>query len=209
MRVALEGMHRSGKGTQLALLKDWFETQKLEPVIVRGAACRSGKGVENTDYYDPYSEYWRKFSKDRLTRSEDWSQAFSTINEELYEFDLLFGNRVMLMDRCYLSNEFFSERFTGMNVERPFLPDVVYFLRVDRDTLLERLNGERNWKAEFRRNNILQYFDEYEEFMEESFESGRVVEVDGSLEVGEILKSIKEDISGRLGLVLRDNTISL
>lgn len=201
--IAVEGMHRSGKGTQLALMKAWLENEGLNVVRVRGAACRSGKGVGNSDYYDPVSEYWRIFTRDRASGGEDWTHAFVTIDQEVHEFVSSFGSGVILMDRCYISNGFFSERFNALSVDRPFIPDVVFYLNVSRSVLLERLGDKDDWKSRFRRNNIVGHFDEYSSHMERVIgDSENVVEVDGSLPSEEVFRVIQEDIRSRFGSVL-------
>lgn len=205
--IALEGMHRSGKGTQLALLKAWLDSEYIQALRVRGAACRSGKGVENQNYHDPESSYWQKFSRDRSNGCEDWTHAFVNIDNEVREFGGSFAGDVVLMDRSYtLSGDFFREKFNALSVNNPFEPDVVYYLNVQQSTLLERLGSENDWKSRFRRNNILEYYTDFSSFVEEKKKSSDIiVEVDGSLGTEDVFGIIQSDLRERFAGVFTNS----
>lgn len=203
LRIAFEGMHRSGKGTQLMLLHDFFRSNCIKSVVLRGAGSRLGKGEGGTAYYDPYDEYWRLFARDRLNGVADWEDACRKINSELNFFDIFLDFDVFLLDRCFVSSLFLlSQRKSELIINKPFIPDVVYYLRVDLDVLIDRVSADVSSKANFRRKNIIENYHCYDSYIDKYLTLDSFVVIDGSLEPVEIFNLIKYDLWIRFKEVL-------
>ena len=70
--IALEGINRSGKGTQIELLKNKLEEIGIPCVSIRGEGYRRGLGVSQAD---PESDFWRKISEQlkNVKNGAEWS----------------------------------------------------------------------------------------------------------------------------------------
>jgi len=190
--VGFEGLHRSGKGTQIDFLKDYLIDKGHFVRVVRGQGTREGVGNKP---YDFPSAWWQENRKRILeegileaTKCQICLETFDRIQRELRfyigrkfrdEF-LNSGLRApyILMDRTYLSTwfvlnqvhstdiDFIRERkFRGNN--GPVLPDLTFLLDVDKETLLHRcaINADEPEKTNFRIQNIKSNYDLYARLM--------------------------------------------
>lgn len=112
--IALEGLHRSGKGTQLEILKNKIESIGIPCVIIRGAGSRPNT---NNEIGDKYSEWWKvhlnKLRGNNATKA-DWIEGSRRLAREVIIFKKKLlpelaekdgANRaVLLIDRSVLSH---------------------------------------------------------------------------------------------------------
>jgi thymidylate kinase len=114
--IAFEGMHRTGKGVQMELLKNKLEKIGVLFVDIRGEGSRAGNGKTEGD---PNSEYWIKLneelhSEDGINNFELWDKAsYRLAREFLVWRDRVLKNKienslspfgVLVVDRSLVSN---------------------------------------------------------------------------------------------------------
>ncbi|OHA59425.1 MAG: hypothetical protein A2589_00960 [Candidatus Vogelbacteria bacterium RIFOXYD1_FULL_46_19] len=118
--VAIEGLHNSGKSTQIADLYSNLKKEGIFVVVLRGHGFRSGTGL---DINDPVSSWWQKHyplfmeagQKGRESFMEAEARATNKLYQELFDIknNLLekmkknkFGRAVILLDRSIVSRLF-------------------------------------------------------------------------------------------------------
>jgi thymidylate kinase len=89
--IAFEGLHRSGKGTQIEILNKKLEELGIPSIIIRGAGSRP-----NSDEHigDPYSSWWEdhlKVLRSAGVKKEDWNDGSRRLAREL----IIFRDRVL------------------------------------------------------------------------------------------------------------------
>lgn len=186
--IAFEGMHRSGKGTQMELLKNKLNEMGVPCISIQGEGYRRGAGSSPED---PKSDIWQKLSEQlkggevfdiwdkasyRLAREfVVWKERVLTreISETLSPFGVLIVDR-SLISRSLLKTlqlnpspaKIFSpdELYPDVIQHRKkitvdmVLPDMIFNLIAPKDVLLSRLDP-KDPKYEFRKNNIVKDFD--------------------------------------------------
>ncbi len=190
--IGIDGLNRSGKGTQLNLLRHYFEDRGIHAVIVRGDGSREGKGFSEGD---PKNEWWQGF-RQRLSETQTaaqhfacWNDAANVLATELLEWrEQLLPTQikaagatysVLLLDRSLLSRLLlvFDERrvldletlYSGTYQDAPITwrrvaPDIILTLAANQDTLLSRLEKD-DPKYDFRRRMICDKHNLFEEVM--------------------------------------------
>lgn len=226
--VALDGLHRTGKGTQAEKLQSSLSHYGMSSVVVRGDGTREGLGLHAGD---PYSEEWqargRRLKSPEGNTVEGWNAASYILARELADRVNKNNDRhdVVIVDRTLLSRAAFllhrgvhlqGDRLTldrmypeseGLSYEEKIdftamVPDVIFDLRVDdpRD-LLVRLNpGDP--KYQFRSRNIKGGFDSAKvasEHLPEEIEQ-RVVPLEALETPEEVHGKIMLHL-GRIGLI--------
>lgn len=165
--VGFEGLHRSGKGTQIALLSAYLSVIRLPFAVIRGDGTRRGLGNEP---YDPESSWWQDnysyfFQKEESL--EDQIQRRNLLYQRLCREAGYYSNRklpqmvkpfdsdraFLLMDRTFLSRLFamrqilpkisLDEALTSVNPKnnkkiQPVIPQVTFMLHVPEETLITR-----------------------------------------------------------------------
>lgn len=188
--VGLDGPHRVGKGTQLALLENAFNKSGIPTVQVRGDGSRDGRG---THAGDPPNQWWRSF-KGRLEqqpteerKNQLWDLAARRLAHELIEWRderlpehaeaVAADTAVVLVDRSLVSRmQLLSKRGeeisdetlypdTGLDefgviTAKDVVPDVLVTLAAPADVLLGRLEPN-DPKLDFRRTNIIESDEHY------------------------------------------------
>ena len=183
--IAFEGEHRSGKGTQIELLKENLDRLNIPYIMVRGAGSRPNK---NEHKGDKYSEWWEEHLK--VLRSSgvsknDWSNGSKRLARELIVFRDRFlpqlaleknsARAILLIDRSILSHliMFDLNKISDQDVKNIYgdrdsknrkmppidaiIPDIIFYLKTNTDTLLLRLELEKtDPKYEFRKKNIIE-----------------------------------------------------
>lgn len=185
LTVAIDGLNRSGKGTQLHLLKRFLQDRGLPAVILRGDGSREGKGLSEGD---PCDEWWQRFRSrlaDAVTsmqRFACWNEAADRLAEEyLHWRDSLMPQQVqrvnapcgvILLDRSLLSRlmlaadergsisleGLYRTEYHGTPVTwETMMPDRMLVLVAQQDTLLARLDPD-DPKYGFRSGLILEKY---------------------------------------------------
>lgn len=170
--IALDGNHRTGKGTQLNLLHNSLESDGYQPIILRGDGTRPGEGIAAGD---PYSEWWKNFKnyeKSFENNFDAWRHgARLLMAEAAIQRSILPGNGVILFDRAGISRSQMTLKegldldFDNMYGQATDLenlsdeeiltlqPDLTIHLTAPAEVLLGRLN-KNDPKLEFRATNI-------------------------------------------------------
>lgn len=178
--IALDGNHRTGKGTHLDILEQSLVNQGYEPLILRGDGTRTGDGARKGD---PFSAWWQDF-KNFAGRHENeytaWRNgACRLLSEAAIWLSHLPDNGVILFDRAGISRsqmtikeglEVNFETLYTLNVSEVEIsnqsilhlqPDLTLFLSASTETLLGRLSTN-DPKYDFRKRNIIasnEYFE--------------------------------------------------
>lgn len=186
--ISIDGLHRSGKGTQLSSLKRYLEELNNQVYILRGHGSRKGDGSED----DPYSSWWMNVQP-YLKNGHDtgnpnigaWIIASNMLNWEIYKkyvglsSDQDTGcNKYMLLDRSAISQYLMLKKYEidasiddmttffdpiG-NTQNTIIPEISFIIHVRKDTLLERNEkvSDHPEKYGFRRKNIIESYDSFE-----------------------------------------------
>ncbi len=224
--IGFEGSHRSGKGTNIELLKNKLEKLKIPFIIVRGSGTRPNEGEH---IGDPISDWWTK--KLPLLRREgssikDWNESSYRLARELIVFrDRVLPNMLkessskiafLLVDRSILSETMItreSENETGRINLYPdnagekgkvitaemVCPDILFNFIADKETLLLRLD-KSDPKYEFRRKLIEEKSDWYKDakdFIPNNLKD-RVIEINATKTLEEIQEEIMKILSEKI-----------
>ena len=218
--IGFEGMHRSGKGTQIKLSKEYLENEGYTTIIRRGEGTRRGLGQEE---YDPLSSWWKE-NYNYLFRTPNSPQETIEIANTIYQrivrennYDLIQQSKhaksAILLDRSFISRFFMMKQcYPDISLEsallvyhpknhtllKPVIPDLTFILRVDKDELIRRciINEEDTRKSEFRRQNIIKKYELFEGICESlSNETQYPLRViDGNKSIDEVQKEIQSSL---------------
>ena len=182
--IGFDGIHRSGKGTQISRLETDFSENDIAFLTVRGDGTRDGRGDTPGD---PYSEYWQERSthlRSKDATPEDWHASAYDIVHDLHGHANSGQHEVILADRSLISRAAFmlysgaEPGRKGFDLEELYpvrdhvpadrrinlkhvLPDILFHLEPDDpDVVMSRLNPD-DPKYEFRARNIQTTFDGY------------------------------------------------
>lgn len=172
--ISFDGLNRSGKGTQLNLARKYLEDNMQNVIVVRGDGSR--EGIDNPEYNDPPSMWWKRWQSNKQKSAQDWDNAYLVLNkeveDELGSFRHRYDNGFFLMDRCYISRWFVERQ---RDKETPF-DDVVdrtqvfankYFvLDAPKEILLSRQSDDNPKKAQFRRQIVEQWYDLWQDTLD-------------------------------------------
>lgn len=178
---AFEGGHRSGKGSQIEILKKKLEEMGIPCIAIRGAGSRPNTGEA---VVDEYSKWWEKvlpLLKAPTASNEDWYEGSRRLAREVIVFrdrvlPRLASRRkssqaVLLIDRSVLSHmamiendpeqQFTPHQIYGSKDKKgrklpstnEIFPDLMFYLQADSNTLIERLD-RNDPKYDFRKRNI-------------------------------------------------------
>ena len=224
--IGFEGSHRSGKETQIELIKEKLEKLQIPFIIVRGAGSRPNEGKYTGD---PISEWWTK--KLPLLRREgasieDWKDSSYRLVREL----MVFRDRILphilkesgsniaflLVDRSILSETMISRENRNENGEinlypdsakmkgkiitaETVCPDILFNFIADKEILLSRLD-KNDPKYEFRKRLIEQKADWYKnakDYIPEDLRD-RIIDIDASKTPQEIHNEIMKFLSEKI-----------
>lgn len=193
--IALEGLHRSGKGTQIELLKNKLKEVGIPCVSIKGEGYRQGSGVSKED---PESDFWKKISE-QLKSGADWDLWDEAsyrlarelivwreriLSKEITKSLAPFG--VLLIDRSLISKANLKNLQLKPPPEKIFsneelyppesqhhkkitvdmiLPDLIIELFAPKEILLTRLDAS-DQDYDFRKNNIENKYKQYIEAKE-------------------------------------------
>ncbi|MBP6037939.1 MAG: hypothetical protein KA604_01215 [Candidatus Saccharimonas sp.] len=171
--IALDGNHRTGKGTQLDILSDSLRRYGYSPLVLRGDGTRPGAGCSDSD---PYSTWWQEFAAFESLHENQydaWRKAACLlIAEAAMRAAAMPPNGILLFDRSSVSraqmtlkeglpletNAMYThgigEKYLSSIDQATVLPDITIALDADADVLLSRLSAD-DPKYSFRRTNIV------------------------------------------------------
>ncbi len=171
--ISFDGLNRSGKGTQISLLNDFFTSLDYDVYVIRGDGSRPGK--ESPDFHDPASTAWQNWQKRQNKTLYDWSLAAdvlksencnlcSKLNDEYNNSD---KKGIVLMDRSHISRWYMLSKssdeipFENTYSENLVVPDIYFILDADKETLIERASNDLSDKNTFRKNIIKTSYDDW------------------------------------------------
>ena len=220
--IGLDGPNRVGKGTQAKLIQQWFQSQQIPALIIRGAGTRPGLGQEKGD---PESAWWQSVNQWIRTPKatyHDWDMTSARLAREL----LIWRDRilprcaqknerqtaVLIIDRTLLSRtitlrlraetniadklyppEAFGKRQPITSVE--VCPDILFQLLAPKELLLSRLEPN-DPKYAFRKRLIettTDYFYDAEQFIPTQLQK-RIKKLDASLSIGQLFSHILDHL---------------
>lgn len=211
--IGFDGMHRCGKGTQIGLYSKILEERQISYIIRRGDGSRRGIGNEPQD---PFSVWWRDNSGDLYyleglstnQKVERINLAYQRLNREIIvnlnrRFDRL------ILDRTFISRFFVMRQYfpnitleDSIKVYNPksgklvpvIIPERLYLLNVNKDTLIERCNCEDFLdKKDFRRRNIENHYGLFMRILKEIQELDlgcEILIIDGTKDSNDIHREI-------------------
>ncbi len=203
--LSFDGLNRSGKGTQIGLLKRDLAQKSVEIEVLRGDGSRPGLNTEG--FYDPLSEWWIDWQMKEKTVN-DWNEAYTVLkreNEErLREFSYQSPNGIILMDRSYISRYFMLKQqgkestLEQIAREQELIPTTYFILHAPRDTLLSRESDDNPSKKRFRTEVITQWYDLWVKVIEEAKELLRekIEIIDATKDREEAYQRIKSRLNG-------------
>ncbi len=208
--IALDGNHRTGKGTQLDILSETLSQEGYDPLILRGDGTRPGEGGSAGD---PFSLWWqdfKSFAKGHHNHYSAWRiGARQLLAEAAIWLSELPKNGIILFDRAGISRSqmtlkenlpvcfetmYLQDANTPQLSNKEILqlqPDLTVFLAADTDTLLERLD-ENDPKYTFRRNNIISSND----FFERGYEAYQKLGLSETMRIS--VEDSVENIAGKI-----------
>lgn len=183
--ISFEGLNRSGKRTQIYLLRNYFKSANHPVEVLRGDGSRPG--IDSSGFYDPQSKWWKDWQCNQNKSSDDWNLAYEVLSSEnnsrLNDFFQDNPEGTIIMDRSYISRYFMLMQ-QGVNIsledvarDTQVIPDLYFFLEVPKEILLERVSDDNPSKTEFRREIVKKWYNLWDEvvgtaqeFLKDAFE---------------------------------------
>jgi|GEM_PF-2903483 len=202
--VSFDGLNRSGKGTQLKLLRKYFEGKNIPVQIVRGDGSRKGEG--RTDYFDPESNWWKNWQNIKNKSPRNWDEAYHILSREIEQEFVFFSKQnrygLFLMDRSHISR-WFMERQRNQNTsfESAFrknclFPDIYFVLDAPQNILLSRKSDDDPGKARFRQDIVKKWYELWKDTMKKAKRKigNSMVRVDATKNANEIHRIILNNL---------------
>jgi len=208
--ISFDGLNRAGKGTQINLLREHFESKSCFVEVLRGDGSRPGQ--ESSSFYDPVSSLWQQWQKIREKSLTDWTYAANVLAHENYsrcvEISAKAKERnqkgVILLDRSHLSRWYMLRKedptmpFKSCLKENTIHPNVYFILDVPKEILLSRNYDDNPAKAEFRRRIVLTSYDLWIATIELVPEQMQIYRLDGTKKEREIHDKVKQILTRSL-----------
>jgi thymidylate kinase len=224
--IGFDGLHRSGKGTQIKMLSDYFDMNNMSSLVVRGDGSRAGMGLAS---YDFHSRWWQEnlsYFKQEAHSPEEKKFKADLKYQRLSREAKVIKNRVlphiineseqnlgwMLMDRTFVSRYFFCKQIDPLvNLEEALtvycprerqvetiIPDITFVLEAPADILIERISREEcnPEKYEFKTKMINTYYSLFTRTLDELKGRKDIYVVDALRTPEEIHKEIVEQCKG-------------
>lgn len=189
--ITFEGLNRSGKGTQIKMLRDHCQVLGYPVEVLRGDGSRPGIGSQG--FYDPQSPWWRDWQANQEKTSCDWNLAYHVLTEEnsrrYKEFCTEHRQGMILMDRSYVSRYFMLKQqglemsLETVALDTPLHPELFFFLDVSQGLLLERASDDNPRKAGFRKEIAQRWYPLWNSVVEtaQNYLKDRLRRIDGTL----------------------------
>lgn len=172
--ISFDSLNRGGKGTQLNLLRKYLEDNMQNVIVVRGDGSR--EGIDNPEYNDPPSMWWKRWQSNKQKSAQDWDNAYLVLNkeveDELGNFRHKYDNGFFLMDRCYISRWFVERQrdkdtpFEDVVDRTQVFPNKYFVLDAPKEILLSRQSDDNPKKAQFRRQIVEQWYDLWQDTLD-------------------------------------------
>lgn len=190
--IGFDGLHRSGKGTQISLLQSKLDKINAPSLVARGDGTRRGTGSSAFDYPSTWwKERWDYF-QDKSNGSfflDNANLKFQRLNREakFYFYKCLEKEMkrrksdlgVMIMDRTLPSRYLtllsfcqgisFEDSIKSYNPKNglfvpPMTPDLVFIMHAPKEILLKRLEETTKSPKDYhcKINIISKYYDSFE-----------------------------------------------
>lgn len=214
LTIGFEGLHRSGKWTQMTLLKKYFENKLSEVFLIRGEYYR--KWLGNGVFFDPISTWWQNNrDNDELNyeKSQRLNREIRLRLDKMSSQSLGHSDRVILFDRTILSRHFLDSRknegVSFANIKHidtkswrlieKVIPSIIFAFKCDKQALLDRLYVESlaDKHLNYKKTIINKHTDDFNSYLESSIPEpilNKVVVIDGNKHAQWIHKEIVQHI---------------
>ena len=221
--IWFDGLHRSGKWTEIDLLINFCIENGYNPFLRKGHGTREWLGKEERD---PNSERWQinapklknrataNFNELRIEAAARLQTELSTSYNALQIAPV--AKPIILLDRTVISRYFTELQFNNkldfdtmltfkptpdsgiMGIQKTIIPDLIFVLECNLDTLKSRFTPEEltTDKGKFRRDNIQRTFDLFQSIIHNIPKSiaDNVRIIDGNRKPHEVHKEVIEII---------------
>lgn len=201
--ISFDGLNRAGKGTQIKLLRDSFESDDYLVEVLKGDGSRPGLG--SSDFYDPISSFWQQWQKKEKKSIDDWTFAANILASENYlrcvelsaEAKKKDRMGIVLLDRSHLSRWYMLRKqnsflpFESCLKEPTVHPNIYFVLDVPKETLLNRNSYDNPEKAEFRRKVVLTSYEHWTATFELVPKQIKLYRLDGTKKESQIHEEVK------------------
>jgi len=208
-------MHRTWKWTQIEKIKKYLGEIWKKVYIIRWDWSR--KWTNDSNYYDPESEFFKEFTENKFNKSiEDWEIASDRMQREIKIWQKRLLKKInnwdekdviVLVDRWPISKAILNWDLSKENLleyttwnwkkEKRILPDMILSLEADTDTLLSRFNNlDNDEQSKLRRKNIINKNIQYTEIIDKLPEEikSKIVRIDTSKDIIIIFEEIQKDV---------------
>lgn len=176
--IAIDGIHRSGKNTQLTLLQEKIQQLWYEVFTLRWEYYREWNGIDTLT--DPYSSWWQEHK-----HCDSYDLKSQRLQRELYHFfhkklplyckENNIEKSVVLLERSIVWRYLFKhwEKESHENIEQfrygknekyiqnVTIPDIIFVLQPSKSEILQRLtNNKKSTSNDIPRENIRQNYKE-------------------------------------------------
>ena len=201
--VSFDGLNRAGKGTQIKLLREHFESEDYLVEVLRGDGSRPGQ--DSSDFYDPISNFWQQWQKIKDKSLADWDYAADILASENYlrcievsaETKKRDQKGIVLLDRSHISRWYMLRKQNSFlplesSLKEPTVhPDLYFVLDVPKEVLLTRDSEGNPKKAEFRRKVVLTSYDHWTTTLDLVPRQIKLYRLDGTKKEVEIHEEVK------------------
>jgi thymidylate kinase len=222
--VAFDGLHRSGKSTQIELLQKDLLSKNIFSFVARGDGTRRGTGSSVFDYP---SKWWRKHfnyfqQKHSLNEEiEKMNLKYQKLNREINHFknntipNMMKKRKypigVLILDRCYVSRYFTMRNLLGeVSLEEAIychnpktkkqveviIPVLTFVLHTSKDILLKRIIESiiDSHDMEFKTNIVQNYYSLFEKIIKELSAKNKIEIINSELTPDEISEYVNKKV---------------